>query len=119
MSTGAQVSELEQLLEGGKVRRNLKPAELTELAVARKEAVIASNGAVVATTGKRTGRSPKDRFIVKDSTTAAAVPPPSPPRHRPPRLARPRPDLGEVESRKWKVESRECPFLLSTFYFEV
>ena len=73
MSTGAQVSELEQLLEGGKVRRNLKPAELTELAVARKEAVIASNGAVVATTGKRTGRSPKDRFIVKDSTTAAVV----------------------------------------------
>jgi len=73
MSTGTQVGELEQLLEGGKIRRNLKPAELTELAVARKEAVIAANGAVVAKTGKRTGRSPKDRFIVKDSITAAAV----------------------------------------------
>jgi phosphoenolpyruvate carboxykinase (ATP) len=73
MSTGAQVSELDQLLEGKRVQRNLKPAELTELAVGRREAVIASNGALVAETGKRTGRSPKDRFIVKDPMTAATV----------------------------------------------
>jgi phosphoenolpyruvate carboxykinase (ATP) len=73
MSTGAQLSEVDQLLEGGKVRRNLKPKDLTEAALARKEAMLASNGALTAETGKRTGRSPKDRFIVKDSTTANVV----------------------------------------------
>ncbi|MBI2678886.1 MAG: phosphoenolpyruvate carboxykinase (ATP) [Candidatus Koribacter versatilis] len=73
MSTGTQLSELEQLLEGGKVRRNLKPKDLTEAALARKEAMLASNGALTAETGKRTGRSPKDRFIVKDALTAGGV----------------------------------------------
>src|SRR3954470_8288697 len=73
MSTGTVISELEQLLEGRKVHRNLKPNDLTEYTLERKEAVLASNGAVVAETGKRTGRSPKDRFIVKDATTASTV----------------------------------------------
>jgi len=73
MSTGTQLSELDQLLEGGKVRRNLKAKDLTALALDRKEAVIASNGALVAQTGKRTGRSPKDRYIVKDALTANTV----------------------------------------------
>src|SRR3954463_9102270 len=73
MSTGTQLSEVDQLLDSGKVRRNLKAKDLTSLALERKEAVLASNGALVAETGKRTGRSPKDRFIVKDSTTANTV----------------------------------------------
>ena len=73
MSAGTQLSEIEQLLEGGKVRRNLKPKELIQLAVDRKEAVLAANGALVAQTGKHTGRSPKDRYIVKDAITAGPV----------------------------------------------
>ncbi|HET7483545.1 MAG TPA: phosphoenolpyruvate carboxykinase (ATP) [Actinomycetota bacterium] len=47
-----------------KLHRNLSPPELVERAIAREEGVLAANGALVAETGKRTGRSPKDRFFV-------------------------------------------------------
>lgn len=50
----------------GPVWRNLAPAQLIEMAVARGEGFLASNGALVVSTGTRTGRSPSDRFIVKD-----------------------------------------------------
>ena len=46
------------------VYRNLTPAQLTERAVARGEGTLSSTGALVVTTGKYTGRSPDDRFVV-------------------------------------------------------
>lgn len=46
------------------VYRNLTPAELTERAVARGEGTLSNTGALVVTTGKYTGRSPNDRFVV-------------------------------------------------------
>src|SRR2546428_2555860 len=54
-------------------RRNLSPAALYEHAVRRGEAAIVSTGALTAETGKHTGRSPKDKFFVKESTSQDAI----------------------------------------------
>ena len=48
------------------VYRNLCPAKLIELALQRNEGSLTSTGALVVTTGKYTGRSPKDKFIVEN-----------------------------------------------------
>ena len=50
------------------VYRNLSPAELTEAALRRGEGLLSNKGALVVTTGKYTGRSPKDKFIVDTPT---------------------------------------------------
>jgi len=54
-------------------RRNLSPAALYEEAVRRDEAAIVSTGALTAETGKHTGRSPKDKFFVKEPTSQDAI----------------------------------------------
>ena len=54
-------------------RRNLSPAALYEEAVRRGEASIVSTGALTAETGKHTGRSPKDKFFVKEPTSQDAL----------------------------------------------
>ena len=46
------------------VHRNLTPAQLTEAALRLNEGKLSNTGALVVTTGKYTGRSPKDKFIV-------------------------------------------------------
>ena len=46
---------------------------LIDAAIANGEGVIATNGALSVSTGKRTGRSPKDRFIVIDAITDKTV----------------------------------------------
>ena len=50
--------------------RNLTVPQLVEAALKRGEAVLSATGAVVATTGARTGRSADDKFVVE--TPAAA-----------------------------------------------
>ena len=52
---------------------NMSPAELVEEAIVRGEGRLVDSGALAADTGEFTGRSPKDRFIVKDSITENAV----------------------------------------------
>ena len=52
---------------------NLSATELVNIAIARNEGVLADNQALCVNTGARTGRSPKDRFIVKDAITEKTV----------------------------------------------
>lgn len=52
---------------------NSASAELVELSRARKETDFSKDGALVAKTGKFTGRSPKDKYIVGDKTTNDTV----------------------------------------------
>src|SRR5882757_7208840 len=55
------------------VHYQLTPSELTEQAVQRKEAVLNDTGALLINTGEFTGRSPKDKFTVKDELTTNSV----------------------------------------------
>lgn len=52
---------------------NLTPAELVEHTLSRNEGVLADSGGLCVSTGEFTGRSPKDKFVVKDSNTADKV----------------------------------------------
>jgi phosphoenolpyruvate carboxykinase (ATP) len=52
------------------VRTNLSTAELYEDAVRAGEGLIAAEGPLVVRTGKHTGRSPQDKFIVKEPSSA-------------------------------------------------
>ena len=60
-------------IEPGNVWRNASSAELIELAIARGEGQLAENGALVTTTGARTGRSPKDRFFVSHGESGERI----------------------------------------------
>ena len=52
---------------------NLGTAQLLEHAVRRHEGSFASGGSFVVHTGQFTGRSPKDKFVVRDEVTAPTV----------------------------------------------
>ena len=52
---------------------NYEPAQLIEMAVRRREGLLASNGALVVRTGQFTGRSPKDKYVVRDAISEQTV----------------------------------------------
>ena len=64
---------LESLLRSNKIYGNLRSGPLVEHAIRRDEGQLADNGALVAYTGRYTGRTPKDKFTVKDGITADRV----------------------------------------------
>jgi len=55
------------------VHHNLSEAKLIELAIAREEAHLSKDGALVALTGQHTGRSASDKYVVKDGATEPLV----------------------------------------------
>jgi phosphoenolpyruvate carboxykinase (ATP) len=67
----SQISEFG--INPSKIFRNFSPDELVESAVSRKEGVINSTGSLSVNTGKYTGRSPDDRFIVLDDVTRDTI----------------------------------------------
>src|SRR5208282_4144486 len=50
----------------GKVHWNLSVAQLVEESVRRSEGLLTSSGALNSMTGKRTGRSPRDKWVVEE-----------------------------------------------------
>ena len=61
------------VLTDKKIYKNLQPAVLVEHTIQQKKGKLSSSGALVVNTGRFTGRSPKDRFIVKDDITQDTV----------------------------------------------
>ena len=59
--------------DGTQLHRNLGTAELGGKAIRRGEGVMSRDGALVVATGKHTGRSARDKFIVKDAETENTV----------------------------------------------
>ena len=61
------------LMNLGPVHEQLSPALWIELALARKEGVLASNGAFVANTVPYTGRAAKDKYLVRRPASQASI----------------------------------------------
>lgn len=58
---------------GTTIHRNLAPARLYELAIERREGLIVEGGPLAVTTGPHTGRSPSDKFIVRDPKSESSI----------------------------------------------
>lgn len=59
--------------EPGKFHMNSSRTELFDLAIERGEGVKAANGAFCVTTGQHTGRSAKDKYVVKSASTEDTI----------------------------------------------
>ncbi|HLU81583.1 MAG TPA: phosphoenolpyruvate carboxykinase (ATP), partial [Flavobacteriaceae bacterium] len=68
-----KVSLSEYGIENDNIRYQLTPEELHNITLEKGQGVEASSGALAVNTGEFTGRSPKDRFIVKDEVTRDEV----------------------------------------------
>jgi len=72
---GKNIAALEHLglAHAGKVHYQFSVPKLVEAALFRGEGTLTNTGALRVLTGERTGRSPNDRFVVKDTVSANAV----------------------------------------------
>jgi phosphoenolpyruvate carboxykinase (ATP) len=61
------------IVRSGQVHWNLSPGVLYEEAVRRNEGLIAAEGPLVCRTGQHTGRSPNDKFVVKEPSSEKHV----------------------------------------------
>jgi phosphoenolpyruvate carboxykinase (ATP) len=69
----AQGSEASGLRNLKRVYWNLEAPALYEQSLTRGETKLVQGGALLAETGVHTGRSPKDKFVVRDETTESTV----------------------------------------------
>ncbi len=60
--------DLNEVLNSNKIQFNLSVPQLVEASIQRGEAMLTASGALRAETGKYTGRSPKDKYIVQDAS---------------------------------------------------
>ncbi len=58
---------------GRTLRANLSTAELYEDAIRAGEGIVAAEGPLVVRTGKHTGRSPRDKYVVREPATESRV----------------------------------------------
>ncbi len=63
----------EGLTPGGRIRRNLSPAELYEETLRLGTGRLARGGGLVTVTAPHTGRSPNDRFVVREAGTSGLI----------------------------------------------
>lgn len=69
MKSVEQSSSLQKLISHKSMQKNLSVPGIVERILDRNEGALTVTGAIQATTGKYTGRSPKDKFIVRDETS--------------------------------------------------
>ena len=78
MSAPVFVIPLEKLIRLGlkfsnNIHYQLSPSELVQDTIRTGDGILNDTGALVINTGEFTGRSPKDKFTVKDEITANSV----------------------------------------------
>lgn len=73
MSTLSYQTELDKILKGSNVYHDLPVSILIERSLDRKEGILTSTGALLATTGKYTGRSPKDKYFVDEPSVKEKI----------------------------------------------
>ncbi|KAF6510556.1 Phosphoenolpyruvate carboxykinase (ATP) [Geobacillus stearothermophilus] len=73
MGIANMTNKLDLLLQKPYVHHQLSVAELVEKVLQRNEGRLTHTGAVAVTTGKYTGRSPKDKYIVEEPSTKQTI----------------------------------------------
>jgi phosphoenolpyruvate carboxykinase (ATP) len=71
--TPAHRLDAQGIQTGASIHWNLTTAPLVEQAVSRGEGQLTKDGALLVDTGKFTGRSVKDKFVVRDATTEETI----------------------------------------------
>src|SRR6266849_2664509 len=60
-------------IRSDRIQWNLSTAALYEEAIRRQEGIIAADGPLVCRTGHHTGRSPNDKFIVREPSSDSQI----------------------------------------------
>jgi len=73
ITTKSMIQLAEMDIKVGRAHDNLSVPSLVELIINRKEGILSSTGALSVKTGRFTGRSPDDKYIVDDEVTHSIV----------------------------------------------